>query len=148
MLYGVSPLAESDSLDLRPVMSLQAPVVSLRNVKSGEYVGYSLRWHAQRDSLIATVSIGYADGYPTQIKSGTPVLIDGQRVPIVGRVSMDLITVDCTDLSSVNVGDLVTFWGEDEQGNHLPVEEIASLAGTIPYDLLSKIGGRVKYRYI
>jgi len=147
MLYGINPLSTEDLYGLKPVMSLQAPIVSIRSVRDGDYVGYSLRWHAQRESLIATVALGYADGYPTQIKAGTPVLIDGQRVPIVGRVSMDLITVDCTDLSDVNTGDTVTFWGEDAQANTLAVEEIAQQANTIPYDLVSKIGGRVKYRY-
>lgn len=147
MLYGINPLPQDSSLDLRPVMTLQAPVISLRSISSGEYVGYNLRWHAQRNSLIATVSLGYADGYPTQIKSGTPVLIDGQRATIVGRVSMDLVTIDCTDLNNINVGDNVVFWGEDERGNVLPVEEIAAQASTIPYDLVSKIGGRVKYQY-
>lgn len=147
MLYGINPLANEDSPGLKPVMSLQAPIISIRSVGTGDYVGYSLRWHAQRDSLIATVALGYADGYPTQIKAGTPVLIDGQRAPIVGRVSMDLITVDCTDISDVNTGDMVTFWGEDVQGNTLAVEEIALQANTIPYDLVSKIGARVKYRY-
>jgi len=147
MLYGINPLANEEVSGLKPVMSLQAPIVSLRTVREGDYVGYSLRWHAQRESLIATVALGYADGYPTQIKTGTPVLVDGQQVPIVGRVSMDLITVDCTDLSSVNIGDIVTFWGEDARGNTLPVEEIALQANTIPYDLVSKIGARVKYRY-
>jgi len=147
MLYGINPLPNEDSLGLKPVMSLQAPIVSIRSVRKGEYVGYNLRWHAQRDSLIATVALGYADGYPTQIKAETPVLIDGQRAPIIGRVSMDLTTVDCTDLSDVNTGDTVTFWGEDAQGNWLAVEEIAAQANTIPYDLVSKVGARVKYRY-
>lgn len=148
MLYGINPLADKESPDLKPVMSLQAPVISLRTIRSGEYVGYSLRWHAQRDSLIATIALGYADGYPTQIQTGTAVLIDGQRAPIVGRVSMDLITVDCTDLINVNTGDTATFWGEDTHGNILTVEEIAQQANTIPYDLVSKIGGRVKYEYL
>ncbi len=147
MLYGINPLADDKSLNIKPVMTLQAPIVSLRTVSPGEYVGYSLRWHAQRSSLIATVALGYADGYPTQIRAGTPVLIDGQRASIVGRVSMDLITVDCTDLSNVNTGDSVVFWGEDAQGNQLAVEEIVLQANTIPYDLVSKIGGRVKYSY-
>jgi len=146
MLYGINPL-EENRLNLKPVMTLQAPIVSLRTINAGEYVGYSLRWHAQRNSLIATVALGYGDGYPTQITAGTPVLIDGQRAPIVGRISMDLITVDCTDLNNVNTGDPVVFWGEDTQGNTLPVEEIASLAHTIPYDLVCKISGRVKYSY-
>jgi alanine racemase len=146
MLYGINPLPDK-ALDLKPVMSLRSPIVSVRTVNQGEYVGYSMRWQAKRPSLIATVALGYGDGYPTQIKSGTPVLIDGQRAPIVGRVSMDLITVDCTDLASVRTGDMATFWGEDEQGNRLSTEEVAEYAGTIPYDLVSKIGGRVKYNF-
>jgi len=146
MLYGINPNPEN-KLDLKPVMTLQAPIVSMRTVSPNESVGYSLTWKASRESKIATVALGYGDGYPTQIKPNTPVLINGKRAPIVGRVSMDLITVDCTDLANVKTGDTVTFWGEDAQGNRLPVEEIAKQANTIPYDLVTKISGRVKYNY-
>jgi len=146
MLYGINPNSET-KLDLKPVMTLQAKIVSMRSVSVNENVGYSLTWKATRESKIATVALGYGDGYPTQIKPNTPVLINGKRAAIVGRVSMDLITVDCTDLTNVKTGDTVTFWGEDAQGNRLPVEEIAKQANTIPYDLVTKISGRVKYNY-
>jgi len=146
MLYGINPNPEQ-KLDLKPVMTLQAPIVSMRNVNVGEYVGYNLTWKATRESKIATIALGYGDGYPAQLKSNTPVLINGKRVPIVGRVSMDLITVDCTDLQNVKIGDSAIFWGEDSAGNILPVEEIAKQANTIPYDLITKISGRVKYNY-
>jgi len=106
MLYGISPDA-SCTLDLKPVMTLDAPIVALHRIAANETVGYNQIWRATRASTIATVCFGYGDGYPTQIKPGTPVLLYGQRVPIVGRVSMDLITVDVTDLPQTRTGDKV-----------------------------------------
>lgn len=146
MLYGINPVYDK-KIDLKPVMSLHAPIVSIRNIEAGESVGYNKTWKAPRASLIATVALGYGDGYPVHIKPGTPVLVGGQRAPIVGRVSMDLITIDCTQLQHIKTGNVVTFWGEDKSGNILPVEEIAQHAQTIPYDLVTKISGRVKYSY-
>ena len=146
MMYGINPGADKN-LDLKPVMTLQAPIVSMRNLANGESIGYNLTWKAKRQSRIATVALGYGDGYPTQLKPDTPVLINGSRATIIGRVSMDLINIDCTDLHKVNTGDTVTFWGEDAEGNKLAVEEVARHANTIPYDLVTKISGRVKYSY-
>ena len=144
MLYGSSPFsvphAEADRL--RPVMTLRSSVIALRDVPEGESVGYSARWSAQRPSRIATVAIGYGDGYPVHAPDGTPVLINNQRCPMVGRVSMDMITVDVTDLSTVAVGDEAILWGKG-----LSVNEVANCAGTISYELLTRMPRRVPRVY-
>jgi alanine racemase len=145
MLYGNTPMSEPHTLDadLRPVMSLHSQVISLRTVVAGNSVGYGGTWTAQRDSLIATVTIGYGDGYPRHAKNGTPVLVNGQRAPLAGRVSMDMITVDVTDIEGVGVGDTVTLWGEG-----LSVNEIAEHADTIGYELLAGMPARIPRVYI
>ena len=130
------------SISLKPVMTLLSCVIALRSIKKGEYVGYGNHWQAKRNSTIATVSIGYGDGYPRNVKSGTPVLINDTRVPLVGRVSMDMITIDVTDLQRVKIGDTVQLWGDK-----LPVETIAEYADTINYELLTRISPRVKSVY-
>jgi alanine racemase len=136
MLYGASARSGTD---LAPAMTLMAAVTRLRWIASGEAVGYGQRWRAQRQTLLAVVSIGYGDGYPRHAPSGTPVLIQGRKVPLVGRVSMDLITVDVTDLSSqVSVGDPVILWGQG-----LDVDEVADYCGTIGYELLCGVTPRV-----
>jgi alanine racemase len=140
MLYGNSPFgvqAHPAADALKPVMTLCSAVISLRNVQSGESVGYGASWTAQRHSLIATVTIGYGDGYPRGAKSGTPVLVNGQRAALAGRVSMDMITVDVTDLENVAIGDEVTLWGKD-----LPVAEVAQWADTIGYELTTRMPAR------
>ena len=133
MLFGNSPISESSEgaaqADLKPVMTLQSAVIALRDVARGASVGYGGSWCAPRDSRIATVTIGYGDGYPRHAPSGTPVLINGQRAALVGRVSMDMITVDVTDLPGVQIGDEVILWGEQ-----LSVNEVAHCAGTIGYE--------------
>jgi alanine racemase len=139
-LYGVSPFGDQKAADLglQPVMALESTVLTVRRVPKGETVGYSGVWRAQRDSTIAIVAAGYGDGLPRNLPSDTPVLIAGHRATIAGRVSMDMIAVDVTDLPSPHVGDSVTLWGEG-----LPVEEIARHAGTIPYELLCGVSQRV-----
>ena len=130
MLYGNSPLATAhpNTAELRPVMCLTSAVISVRELQPGDAVGYGACWVAQRPSRIATVTIGYGDGYPRLAANGTPVLINGQRAPLAGRVSMDMITVDVTDLAEVGIGDEVVLWGPD-----LPVAEVAQHADTIGY---------------
>lgn len=144
MLYGATPCADLSAaeLGLRPAMSLTAQLIACREVAPGEGVGYGGGWRATRPSRIGTVSCGYADGYPRHAPSGTPVLLRGQRVPLVGRVSMDLLTVDLTDLPGAALGDAVELWGAQ-----LPVDEVARAAGTIGYELLSKVTARVPRRY-
>lgn len=139
MLYGNSPLpASHSSADaLEAVMTLTSAVISLRDVPAGDSVGYGATWTARRPSRIATVSIGYGDGYPRMAANGTPVLINNQRAPLAGRVSMDMITVDVTDLEHVNLGDEVVLWGKG-----LPVGEVASHADTSGYELLTRMPAR------
>jgi alanine racemase len=139
-LYGASPFADSsaEELGLHPAMSLETAVIAIRPVPRGETVGYAGAWKAPRDSVIAIIAAGYGDGLPRNLPNGTPVLIDGRRGPLVGRVSMDMIAVDVTDLEGVHVGTPVVLWGSG-----LPVEEIARHAGTIPYELLCAVSQRV-----
>lgn len=140
MLYGNSPFgmqAHPNCEALQPVMTLRSAVISVRQVQPGETVGYAANWTAARPSRIATVTIGYGDGYPRLAKNGTPVLVKGQRAALVGRVSMDMITVDVTDLENVEIGDEVILWGEG-----LPVAEVAEWAGTIGYELTTRMPAR------
>jgi len=144
MLYGVCPFANwrEDHCDLRPVMTLKSVIISTRTLASGEAVGYGGSWVAKEQCRIGVVSIGYADGYPRCLPNGTPVLINGQRAQLVGRVTMDMITVDLSGLGDVQVGDEVTLWGDG-----LAVEEIAECAGTIAYELLTGVSKRVPRLY-
>jgi alanine racemase len=139
-LYGVSPFANETSYShgLKPVMTLESTVLTVREVKRGETVGYAGAWRAGRDSAIAIVAAGYGDGLPRSLANGTPVLIGGARYDLVGRVSMDMIAVDVTDAPKVAVGDKAILWGDG-----LPVEEVAAHAGTIPYELLCGLSPRV-----
>jgi alanine racemase len=144
MLYGATPFADlhAAELGLLPAMSLTAQLIACRHIAAGEGVGYGGTWRAERASRIGTVSCGYADGYPRHAPAGTPVVVQGQRVPLVGRVSMDMLTVDLTDLPGAVEGAAVELWG-----TQLPVDEVAQAAGTIGYELLSKVTARVPRRY-
>ena len=139
-LYGASPFADrtAEDLDLRPAMTLTTSVIAVRLVPRGETVGYGGAWRAERDSRIAIAAAGYGDGLPRGLPNGTPVLVDGRRVPLCGRVSMDMIAVDVTELGQVAVGTPVLLWGEG-----LPVEEVARCAGTLAYELLCGVSQRV-----
>ena len=139
-LYGASPLPERSAaeLGLRPAMRLETSVIAVRQVPQGETVGYGATWRAERDTRVAVVAAGYGDGIPRSLPSGTPVCVGGRRVPLVGRVSMDMICVDVSTLETIEVGTPVTLWGEG-----LPVEELAGWAGTIPYELLCGVSERV-----
>jgi alanine racemase len=139
-LYGVSPFSDetAEKHGLRPVMTLETTVLTVREVKPGETVGYAGAWRAQRDSAIAILAAGYGDGLPRHLGNGTPVLIGSARYPLVGRVSMDMIAVDVTGASKVSAGNKATIWGAG-----LPVEEVAAHADTIPYELLCGVSQRV-----
>jgi alanine racemase len=139
-LYGASPFADCPAADLglKPVMTLASSVIAVRQVSCGETVGYGGAWVAPRDSAIAIVAAGYGDGVHRSLAAGTPVLIDGQRAPLAGRVSMDMMAVDVSALNGVRVGTPVVLWGEG-----LPVEEIAGHAGTVAYELLCSVSQRV-----
>jgi alanine racemase len=140
MLYGVSPFADKSASDLglQPAMSFEAPVISIRRLPEGSRVGYGGAWVAPRDSVIGVIAAGYADGYPWHLGGGTVVQVNGELAPVVGRISMDLISIDLTRLPSVGVGDSVVLWGAQP-----PVTEIASRAGTSAYELLAGVGERV-----
>jgi alanine racemase len=144
MLYGVSPFADGLGADLglRPAMTLRSKVIALKTVRAGETVGYGGAWQANRDTRMVVAAAGYGDGYPRSARSGTPVLVNGRRAPLIGRVSMDMITVDVTDLPAVTVGDPVVLWGEG-----LPVEEVARCADAIPYQLLCGVSQRVAHEF-
>jgi alanine racemase len=144
-LYGISPFAEQSakSLGLRPVMTLEAKVIALRSLAAGETVGYGATWRATRSSRVAILSGGYADGLPRHLPSGAPVWVAGHRASIVGRISMDMLAVDVTDIAEVALGSPAVFWGQ-----HLPAEEVATAAGTIAYELLCALNARVPIKVI
>jgi alanine racemase len=139
MLYGNSPMLHEhpNASALQPVMTLTSEVISVRDVAAGAAVGYGGTWIAQRPSRIATVTIGYGDGYPRGASNGTPVLVSGQRAALAGRVSMDMITVDVTDLKHVEPGSEVVLWGAG-----IPLAEVARCAGTIGYELTTRMPAR------
>jgi len=147
MLYGVSPffMQEGASLDLKPVMQFISEITAIHTYEPGARVGYGGIWEAKRTSKIGVVAVGYGDGYPRHVAPGTPVFINGQYVPIVGRVSMDMLTVDLTDYEAacIEVGTRVELWG-----THLPVERIARAAGTIGYELICQISPRVRAKAV
>jgi alanine racemase len=140
-LYGVSPFigGRGEQHGLRPVMTLRSELIAVNRLKRGDAVGYGGSWCCPEDMAVGVVAVGYGDGYPRHAVAGTPVLLNGRRVPLVGRVSMDMITVDLRDQPEARIGDEVVLWGEG-----LPVEEIAEHATTIPYELLCGVTGRVR----
>jgi alanine racemase len=142
MLYGCSPFDPGTGSDegLRPVMTLTSRLIAIQQYPAGEPVGYGGAWRCPRDSRIGVAAIGYGDGYPRHAPSGTPVLVNGQRAPLVGRVSMDMITIDLTDHPQAKVSDPVVLWGRG-----LPAEEIARWADTIAYELFCQVTGRVVF---
>jgi alanine racemase len=140
ILYGVSPVGEArpDDFPFQPVMTLKSNLIAVRAHKKGESVGYGATWVAPEDTLLGVVGIGYADGYPRSVPTGTPVLVGDRQVPLVGRVSMDMITVDLGLNALEVVGDEVILWGEA-----LPIETIAAAAKTLPYELMTQLTSRV-----
>ncbi|HWG77520.1 MAG TPA: alanine racemase [Steroidobacteraceae bacterium] len=139
-LYGISPFAgrRGAQFGLRPAMTLESTVIAVREVLCGERVGYGGTWQAQRPSRVAIIAAGYGDGLLRSLATGTPILIGRRRASLVGRVSMDMIAADVTDLPGIGVGDRVELWGTE-----LPVEELAAAAGTIAYELVCAVSQRV-----
>lgn len=149
-LYGSSPdhpLHTSQDWGLLPAMSLNARIIATQHLQSGATVGYGSSFTADHAMTIGVVACGYADGYPRVCPTGTPVLVDGQRTRLVGRVSMDMITVDLTPLlargQTVGTGSMTTLWGRSDKGTILPIDEIASAAGTLGYELMCGLAQRV-----
>ena len=139
-LYGVSPFehAQGSDFGLEPVMTLFSRIIAVRDLAAGETVGYGAIWRAGADARVGVVAVGYGDGYPRHVKQLTPVLVNDTEVPLIGRVSMDMITVDLSDAPNVGLGDTVVLWG-----GGLPVEKIAARSATIPYELLTGVTQRV-----
>jgi len=144
-LYGASPFPGRRGREwgLRPAMTFQARLLAVRPLARGEAVGYGATWRAPHDLPLGTVAVGYGDGYPRACPSGTPVHVRGRAAALAGRVSMDLVTLDLSAVPEAVPGDAVTLWG-----GGLPVETVAEAAGTIPYELLTRLGGRVARRYV
>ncbi len=142
MLYGVSPFQHSIGSDegLQPVMTFSSRVLTLNHCNAGDRVGYGGTFECPESMPVAVIGVGYGDGYPRHAKPGTPVLIRNQRLPLIGRVSMDMICVDARALPDLQIGEEVVLWGAG-----LPVELIAQSSETIAYELLCGITGRVDF---
>lgn len=141
MLYGISPMEDSIASDykLKPVMSLQSRLISIKRVGKGAPVGYGAEWHCPEDMSIGIVAAGYGDGYPRHAGSGTPVIVNGIATQVTGNPSMDMIAVDLRKIPDARVGDPVELWGESQ-----PVEVVADHAGTIPYELVTGVHKRLQ----
>ena len=142
MLYGVSPLVDRSGYehDLKPVMTLESEITSVKFLSKGETVGYGATWRCPEDMLIGIIAAGYGDGFPRHAKSGTPVLVNKTRCKLIGCASMDMMTVDLRNEPNAKIGDKVVLWG-----NLLPIEEIAMFAETIPYELLCGVHKRLQF---
>ena len=140
MLYGASPFAEvsAQQLGLRPAMTLASRILAVQELCAGDEVGYGALFRADRAMRIGIVACGYADGYPRHAPNGTPVLVDGLRTQLLGRVSMDMLYVDLSALPKSGVGSEVTLWGQG-----MPIEEVAHACGTISYELMCAVTARV-----
>ena len=134
---------EFKNLNLKTAMTFRAPIISIRNIKKGERVGYGGRKKASKDMRIAIVYAGYADGIPQTTTDGTKVLVNDKQAEIFGRVSMDLVSIDITNLPQVSRNDLVSFWSEK-----LPINEFSNNNGLISYELMTRISSRVKVKVI
>lgn len=148
IMYGLYPSGEVDKnkVLLNPAMSIKSSIVYIKTIKKGESVSYGRKFKAGRTTVVATVPIGYADGYPRQVSNKSRVIINGEYAPVIGNVCMDQMMVDITDIKSVNVGDDVILVGK--QGDkEVTFEEIAALADTINYEIICGIGKRVPRIY-
>lgn len=141
MLYGASPFADRTAaeLGLHPVMTISSRIIAVQHLKAGDAVGYGHTFRADRPMQVGIVAGGYADGYPRHAPTGTPVLVNGRRSCILGRVSMDMLHVDLSGIESAGVGSPVILWGEG-----MPVDEVAQSAGTISYELLCALAPRMQ----
>jgi len=144
MLYGATPfdMPQAQAQRLQPVMTLQSRVISVRELPAGEPVGYGATFVSTRPTRVGVVAMGYADGYPRQAPNSTPVMVAGSRAPLIGRVSMDMLSIDLTDVPQATVGSPVELWGKQ-----VHAAEVASQAGTIPYQIFCNLK-RVPREYI
>jgi alanine racemase len=155
LLYGSSPDHPAHSAadwQLQPAMTLRAGVIAVQHLEAGATVGYGSAYAAERPMRIGVVACGYADGYPRLAPGsnavGTPVLVDGVRTRTVGRVSMDMITVDLTPVPEARVGSVAVLWGRADEGAVLPIDEVAQAAGTVGYELMCARAPRVPVRVV
>ena len=147
-LYGSAPDFPARSAadwDLQPAMTLASRIIGVQSLQAGDTVGYGSAFAADKPMRIGVVACGYADGYPRHASTGTPVLVGGMRTRVVGRVSMDMITVDLTGLDAEGMGSEVVLWGRSSSGAVLPIDEVASAAGTISYELMCAVAQRVPF---
>jgi alanine racemase len=145
-LYGSSPdYADhvADHWGLQPTMSLRAQIIATQDLQAGDSVGYGSGFVAEHAMRIGVVACGYADGYPRICPTGTPVLVNGVRSHTVGRVSMDMLTVDLTALPAADLGGEVTLWGAASTGHVLPIDEVAACAQTLGYELMCALAQRI-----
>lgn len=146
MVYGSAPdFPEHDIThwNLKPTMTLRSRLIATQELAAGDSVGYGSTFAAEQPMRIGIVACGYADGYPRHCSTGTPVLVGGQRTRMVGRVSMDMLTVDLTPVPDAAVGSEVTLWGNGPEGTVLPIDEVARAAGTVGYELMCALAQRV-----
>ncbi|MCX7091253.1 MAG: alanine racemase [Legionellales bacterium] len=145
LLYGASPFADclGTDLGLQPVMHFISTVTTIHEFLPGDAIGYGATWACERPSVIGVIPVGYGDGYPRHIKANTQVWVNGQAVPIVGRISMDMMAIDLTDCPIVKIGDRVELWGK-----HIPIEVVAHQANTIAYELMTQVTQRVGKQYL
>jgi alanine racemase len=143
-LYGVSPIPGkcASDLDLKPVMTLQTRLIAIKRMAKGATIGYGALYTCPEDMLVGVIAMGYGDGYPRSAQNGLPTLVAGQRCPLIGKVSMDMATVDLTNAPNAQVNDPVILWG-----NGLPVEEVASHTSHCAYDILCGVQARVKFHW-
>lgn len=141
-MYGISPIAGIDAavLNLKPVMTLQARLIAIKDFLKNSTIGYGARYVCNNKMRIGVIAIGYGDGYPRSAKDGTPLLVSGKKCQIVGRVSMDMITIDLKNCPEAKMGDVVTLWGEG-----LPLEEVVPFTQNSAYDILTSVQQRIKF---
>ncbi|MDI1308525.1 MAG: alanine racemase [Methylotenera sp.] len=140
MLYGADPLMNTDT-KLKPVMQLNSQIISIRTIKQGEPIGYGSIFTAERDTVVGVVACGYADGYPRSAVTGTPMAVEGKMTRLIGRVSMDMLFVDLTDIPNASIGSSVELWG-----NNVSANAVAISAGTIAYELFCNVK-RAHFQY-
>lgn len=142
MLYGVSPIKGETAIKygLKSVMTLESELISVKNLNKGDSIGYGATWCCPKNMPIGIIAVGYGDGFPRHAKTGTPVLVNGVRCSLIGRASMDMLTVDLSNQAHAKIGDKVVLWGGE-----LPIEEVAEHAETIPYELLCSVHKRLMF---
>ncbi|MBS1986875.1 alanine racemase [Candidatus Dependentiae bacterium] len=143
-LYGISPLPNLSAaqLGLKPVMTLQTRLMAVRVARKGSSIGYGAQFVCPEDMLVGVIAMGYGDGYPRSARNGTPLLVNGIRCHTIGRISMDMMTIDLRNCPDAQVADPVILWGDG-----LPLEEVVRFTSSIPYDMLTAIQTRVTFQW-